>query len=77
MENRLPNLAPFLCNRNFGAERSDLLSRCIFHGNMNIAIRFNSQIDNASVVTLPLGTCGNLTTEAACGRFRSLTGFDD
>jgi hypothetical protein len=24
------------------------------------------QIDNASVTTLPLGTCGNLTTEAPC-----------
>jgi len=59
------------------ARNGDLLSRCIFHGNMNIVIRFNSQIDNASVATLPLGTRGNLTTEAACRRFGSLTGFDD
>ena len=43
----------------------------------NITIRFNSPIDNASVATLPLGTRGNLTTEAACRRFGSLTGFDD
>ncbi len=35
------------------------------------------KIDNASVATLPLGTRGNLTTEAACHRFGSLTGFDD
>jgi hypothetical protein len=33
----------------------------------NIAIRFNSSIDNASVATLPLGTRGNLTAEAAVG----------
>jgi hypothetical protein len=76
-ENRLPNLAPFLSNRNFGSDCSDLLSRCIFDGNMNIVIRFNSQIENASFATLPLGTRGNLTTEAACRRFGSLTGFDD
>jgi hypothetical protein len=44
---------------------------------LNIAIRFNSPIDNASVATLPLGIRGNLTTEAACRRFGSLTGFDD
>jgi hypothetical protein len=35
------------------------------------------KIDNASVATLPLGTRGNLTTEAARRRFGSLTGFDD
>jgi hypothetical protein len=39
--------------------------------------RFKSPIDNASVATLPLGKRGNLTTEAACRRFGSLTGFDD
>jgi hypothetical protein len=51
--------------RFFGSDRSGLLSRCIFHGNTNIAIRLNSQINNASVAMPPLGTRGNLTTEAA------------
>ena len=57
------------------ARNGDLLSRCIFHGNMEY--RHPLQLDNASVATLPLGTRGNLTSEAACLRFGSLTGFDD
>jgi hypothetical protein len=32
-----------------------------------IAIRFNSQIDNASIATLPLGTRGNLQVQLAAG----------
>ena len=59
------------------ARNGDLLSVASFMAIWNIAIRFNSPIDNASVATLPPGTRGNLTTEAACRRFGSLTGFDD
>ena len=59
------------------ARNGDLLSRCIFLGNMEYRHRFNSPIDNASIATLPLGTRGNLTSEATCRRFGSLTGFDD
>ena len=55
-----------------GGESDGMKTGCREH----IAIRFNSQIDNASVTPPPLGTRGNLTTEVLW-RFASLTGFDD
>jgi len=58
------------------ARNGELLSHCIFHGNMKYR-HPHSPIDNASVATLLFDTRGNLTTQAACRRFGSLTGFDD
>jgi hypothetical protein len=76
-ENGFANFTPSRFCRYFADDDSRLRVRRVSKRNVQIAIRFNSQIDNASVATLPPGTRGNLRTEAACRRFGSLTGFDD
>ena len=58
------------------ARNGELLSHCIFHGNMKYR-HPHSPIDNASVATLPFGTRYNLAIQAACLRLVSLAGLDD
>ena len=49
-----------------------LTGNCIFNNGQSLL-----SIVRRDGEDLPLGTRGNLATEAACRRFGSLTGFDD
>src|SRR5437764_14997074 len=52
--------------------RWTLAGNCVFNNGQSLL-----SIVRRDGEELPLGTRGNLATEAACRRFGSLTGFDD
>ena len=50
----LPNLAPLWANRNLGANRSDVISGGILKRDVNVAVYFNFQSNDATSEREPL-----------------------